>query len=59
MKRFGGRYLLLHNFMSGGACPEDSSSYRIIDRFFHIDTVKSNDGQANEEYLDRIQYKWR
>ena len=50
MKRFGGRYLLLHNFLSGGACPEDSSSYRIIDRFFHKDTVKSSEGQADEEY---------
>ena len=50
MKRFGGRYLLLHNFLNGGACPEDSSSYRIIDRFFHKDTIKSNEGQEDEEY---------
>ena len=40
MKKFNGRYLLLHNFLSGGACPSDSSSMRVIDRMYHKSTVK-------------------
>lgn len=40
MKKFNGRFLLLHNFLSGGACPSDSSSMRVIDRMYHKSTMK-------------------
>lgn len=42
MKKFNGRYLLLHNFLSGGACPNDTSAMRVIDRMYHKCTIKDS-----------------
>jgi hypothetical protein len=38
LKRFAGRYSL-HNFVSGGATPDDSPSIRRIDRFHHKEII--------------------
>ena len=51
MKRFGGRFLLCHNFLSGGACPDDPSAYRIIDRFYHKDTVKCTKDNKDQHWI--------
>ena len=40
MKKFNGRHLMLHNFVSGGCCPYDCSTIRQIDRFYHKEIVR-------------------
>jgi len=36
LKKFNG-YLTMHNFTTGGGCPEESTSQRRVDRIFHKD----------------------
>jgi tRNA pseudouridine(38-40) synthase len=53
MKKFHGRYLLFHNFLSGGACPDDSSALRVVDRLYHKDSLKGSvtDTEGSETWI--------
>lgn len=41
LRGFGGKYVKFHNFVSGGCTPEDASSERKVDRFYHKELVQS------------------
>lgn len=42
LKQFGGEKRSLHNFATGGACPDDLSAVRKVDRIFHKEVVSIN-----------------
>ena len=42
LKKYGGERRSLHNFACGGACPDDPTALRKIDRVFHKEMVAVN-----------------
>lgn len=40
MRKFGGKYIKFHNFVSGGCVPDDASSERRVDRFYHKELIE-------------------
>jgi tRNA pseudouridine(38-40) synthase len=42
LKKYGGERRSMHNFVCGGACPDDPAAFRKVDRVFHKEMVAIN-----------------